>query len=179
MLASSVTVRKHLTRLAVLYLVNRYVLLAIGIICGEGSAKTSGRVHTAHIALSIWGAWDSGAYLKMSDHGYISPDGSNQQIGWYPLYPMAIRMVESLTGNTFVSALLVSNLCLLISIVILFTLIAGRLGEERAYLACKYLVFFPSSMVLSGVFSESLSWCCSSHRSIWRRNARLSGHVSW
>jgi hypothetical protein len=115
--------------------------------------------YSPYLWLSIWGVWDTGRYLDIADNGYsaVATGGRPQpNYAFFPLYPMVIRYVGRLLGDTFVAGLIVSNLSLLVGCIFLYRLIRLEVDEETGRRTLKYLFLFPGAFVLSGVFAESL-----------------------
>ena len=114
--------------------------------------------------LDIWGVWDSYWYMDIVENGYSTlgrlsqhPDQTN--LAFFPLYPSLIKLASLITGNAFVAGLLVSNLCLLAACYLLYLLVKLDYGQTVARRTVKYLLLFPVSFVLSGLFTESLYLC--------------------
>lgn len=139
---------------------NRLLLAWIGGVAVEAFAphfyKPDGHVFSQNSFAAPWGGWDTLFYLKIATEGYVSPDGSMIQIGWFPLYSLAIKLATVLVPNAYWAALLVSNLCLLAAIALLGAWLTEVIGLDAAFHSVLFLIFFPSSMVLSGAFSESI-----------------------
>lgn len=115
--------------------------------------------------------WDSQWYLSIASGGYESfrcieryanfPDVWCGNTAWFPGYPMAIRAVATLGGLPYDSAaLVVSTLCLLGALLILWRLLGSRLscssgcamGLAAVFPGTIYFhVAFPTSMCLLGV----------------------------
>lgn len=115
--------------------------------------------------LDMWGVWDSYWYMDVASNGYSTmgrllelPDQTN--LVFFPLYPLLMRWVGSvLNGDYFIAGLLISNLCLLASCYLLYLLVKLEYSRAVARRTVKYLLLFPISFVLSGVFTESLYLC--------------------
>jgi hypothetical protein len=79
--------------------------------------------------------------------------------GFLPLYPLLIRALSPLFGGVG-AGILISNVCLFLSLVLLGRLVRLEIGDEageRAGLAaCAALLLHPSSLFLSAVYAESL-----------------------
>lgn len=116
---------------------------------------------TKHAWLDIWGVWDTGWYVGISQHGY-TPSSLHQvisqqtNIAFFPLYPLIMRFLGLVTGNYYLAGLIISNFCLIISCVYLYRLTRIDYGEDTSIKSIKYLLLFPVSFILSGVFTESL-----------------------
>lgn len=108
--------------------------------------------------LDVWGAWDTGWYLDISQNGYSTLQNQVNQtsIAFFPLYPTLIKLVSSIVGNHYITGLLISNFCLIVACVYLYRLVKLDFNETNAGKSIKYLLIFPVSFILSGVFSESL-----------------------
>jgi Gpi18-like mannosyltransferase len=110
--------------------------------------------------LTIWAVWDSEWYLRIAEHGYIVSlpfDPSHYStFGFFPLYPLIIKMVSFIFVNYLISGLIVSNICLILAAYFLYRLIALDYSKETAHASVKYLFLLPGAFVLSGVFTESL-----------------------
>lgn len=116
---------------------------------------------THHPWLDIWGVWDTGWYMGISKAGYtpFSPEqiiSHQANIAFFPLYPLIMRFLGLIIGNDYISGLLISNFCLIVSCIYLYQLVKLDYDEDTSTKAIKYLFLFPVSFILSGVFTESL-----------------------
>ena len=122
------------------------------------------------IAPAIWSAgpfwyhqllqWDSEWYFKIATEGYrYNGDPTIQQnIVFYPLYPMLARGLAAISGLTPADALLlVSNVAGLLAIVVLFKLVREEFGDQLALTTIALLSFFPTSVLLSAGYTEPLA----------------------
>jgi hypothetical protein len=121
------------------------------------------------IATDVWSAgpfwyhqllqWDSEWYFKIVTEGYrYNGDPTiEQNIVFYPLYPMLARGLVVISGITPADALLlVSNVAGLLAIVVLFKLVREEFGDRLALTTTALLSFFPTSVLLSAGYTESL-----------------------
>lgn len=110
--------------------------------------------------LQVWCAWDSGWYLDIARHGYSlqthPPGALNTNYGFFPLYPLLIRLLSLVVRSDALAGVLISNGCLAIACVYLFKLTRLDHDRETALRAVKYFVLFPTAFVLSAVLTESL-----------------------
>ena len=103
--------------------------------------------------------WDSEWYFKIATEGYrYNGDPTIQQnIVFYPLYPMLARGLAAISGLTPADALLlVSNVAGLLAIVALFKLVREEFGDQLALTTIALLSFFPASVLLSAGYTEPL-----------------------
>jgi Gpi18-like mannosyltransferase len=114
--------------------------------------------------LNCLGCWDSGWYLNVAKNGYTFLSSCQDQtaFGFFPLYPMAMRLLGAVIGDQFIAGIIISNLLLFIASFFLF-LLSDRICQNKktAMLSVLILYFFPGSYLLSGVFSESAFICFS------------------
>lgn len=118
-----------------------------------------------HSWLDIWGVWDSYWYIDIAQNGYSTvgsipgnPDQTN--FPFFPLYPLLMKGLGQLAGDKyFFAGIIISNTCLLFSGYLLYKLIEQDTDRKTARLSVKYLLLYPVSFILSGVFTESLYLC--------------------
>jgi hypothetical protein len=141
----------------------RIVLSIIGVL----SRKTLAPLNVAqpswtnNIWLDIWGVWDTGWYSNISQNGYVinSLDqviSQQTSIAFFPLYPLLMRFLGSIVGNDYIAGLIISNLFLIVSCIYLYRLVRLDSDEDSAIRSIKYLLLFPVSFILSGVFTEAM-----------------------
>jgi Gpi18-like mannosyltransferase len=104
--------------------------------------------------------WDSEWYFKIVTDGYqYNGDQTVQQnIVFYPLFPMLARAIAKIGGLAPADALLlVSNVAGLLAIVMLFKLVREEFGDQLALATTALLSFFPASVLLSAGYTEPLA----------------------
>jgi hypothetical protein len=153
-----------------LFLATRIVLTLVGMGSHGFLEHIDGREFTWHYShhgwLSVWALWDAGWYLDIAKNGYAlslvsdlprNVDPGQINFGFFPLYPLCIWLVSKIIhGHFLVSALLVSNVCLVLAGLLLYKLVRIDWPEREARRAVLYLFVFPVSFILSAVFAESL-----------------------
>lgn len=103
--------------------------------------------------------WDSEWYFKIATEGYrYNGDPAIQQnVVFYPLYPMLARGLAAISGLTPADALLlVANVAGLLAIVALFKLVREEFDDQIALATITLLSFFPTSVLLSAGYTEPL-----------------------
>ena len=161
--------------LACLFLASRLALFAVGLLSTwllpSGAVVQRGNliVHEpVSRPLEIWARWDSEWYLLIAAEGYDVSDHfaglgvpyeQHAASGFLPLYPLLIRGLAPLLGPV-AAGVLISNLCLALSLVLLERLVRlevnGASGGMAGLAACAALLLHPSSLFLSAVYAESL-----------------------
>jgi len=121
------------------------------------------------ISTDVWSAgpfwyhqllqWDSEWYFRIATEGYRYNGDPTipQNIVFYPLYPMLARGLAAISGLAPADALLlVSNVAGLLAIVVLFKLVREEFGDQLALATTALLSFFPTSVLFSAGYTESL-----------------------
>ena len=163
MSGSDSTPRRELARLASAVGVYKicFVLLALGapfLLPGMFSADSwVGNFHwppeRSPGIFSSLETWDAQHYLYLSEEGY---GRRRMPIAFFPLFPWLIRAGAVMPGvSPLAAALVLTNVCSLAAIVLLFTLLRRRHpGTEWASLLL--LLSFPGALFFQFPFTESL-----------------------
>ena len=112
--------------------------------------------------LDIWGVFDSGWYLSIAVHGYsadLSSDAATlgqANYAFFPLYPLLIRGLALIVRDHYLAGLALSNVFLFLACISLYKLVRLDCDHDTAVASIRYLLVFPVSFILSGVFTESL-----------------------
>ncbi len=105
-------------------------------------------------ALAPWQRFDAFWYLRLAMRGYGARDGSTV---YFPLYPALIKAVAlPLGGDMMLAALIVSNVCFALLLLLFYQLVAVRHGDLVARRAVALLCVFPTASFLLGAYTESL-----------------------
>jgi hypothetical protein len=108
--------------------------------------------------------WDAGWYLQIAETGYsYIPEagaGAQQNIVFFPGYPLVTRAVALLLGNqktAYVAAgTIVSLASFLFALAYLFAFAREAIGEERAHAALWLIAAYPFAVFFGAIYSESL-----------------------
>ena len=96
---------------------------------------------------------DSLWYERIAGTGYSRQDGS---AAFFPLYPLAIRLLTVLTGLDWsTSAIVVAQLCFLGALVLMFAITAREFGRDTARRATIYLAAFPTAFFFLVPYTEA------------------------
>jgi hypothetical protein len=115
----------------------------------------------AHVAVGGWDVLftaterqDALWFLRIATKGYMVGDGS---AAFFPLYPMAVRIVGWVPGlGPLGAALLVANASFLGSLLMLHALTRLELGAEAARRTVAFAALFPTAFFLMAPYTESL-----------------------
>jgi len=118
-------------------------------------------------ALDLFERWDAYWFLNIAREGY-QYHGVQDQIGEvilhkretnitpFPLYPASIWLLGHLTGDLTFAALLVSLLCYLIALHLLYQLVRASDDRSVATRTILYLSIYPTAFIFNAPYSESL-----------------------
>jgi hypothetical protein len=112
------------------------------------------RLHELGAAVDVWARWDSNWYLRIAESGYSWPSSTP---AFFPGYPLLVAGLGRVLGDRFLLAgLLVSLAACAAAFVLLYRLVAERVGARDASRSVLYLALFPTSFFLGAVYGESL-----------------------
>lgn len=104
--------------------------------------------------------WDSGWYLGIAEHGYQEPParvGERTNHAFFPLYPLLMRGVATLTGlETSVAGRVVSFAAFVAGLCLFATWVQRNRGPDAVEPAVLVLVLFPTAFFFAAVYTESL-----------------------
>lgn len=119
--------------------------------------------HQAEIEFRFISAWDAAWYLDIAGRGYAYFDRAQSNLNFYPLYPLAIRVLAFPFDNLLprisllqLSGVVISFVSLFVSVWLLINLAAKEEGRLSGVRAVWYLLTFPTAFFLITVYSESL-----------------------
>lgn len=142
----------------------RALLLALGVWVGLLLASyvigliIIGRenAHLADILLEVLNRWDAPHYLRIAEVGYQAEGEDRLFIVFFPLYPLAIRIVHFVIPSYLVSALVVSSLATVAAGFLLQALARLDADEEEANRSLWYFFLFPTAYFLFLPYTEGL-----------------------
>ncbi len=111
--------------------------------------------HSGKFNSDFWGSlgnWDGGHFLGIAQKGY----SEKFQYAFFPLYPLAIRLVNFLTQNYLFSGLLISIGSAFFGVQLLYRLVLEDFEKKIAEKTVMALLFFPTSFFFLTAYSEGL-----------------------
>lgn len=141
-------------KVAYIYILNKLLLVFIiwfsrDIACNFLPAVFEGRHPNAFFDSLIH--WDAGWFLKIAEEGY-----DFYSAPFFPMLPLLIRVAGILTGDSVIAGLVVTNAALFVASYLLFCLAKEDHGEEVARTAVFAMLFFPTAVFFSTIYSEPL-----------------------
>jgi hypothetical protein len=102
----------------------------------------------------FWGGWfrlDGGWYAGIADRGYAYAPGQESSVAFFPGYPLVVRAVSHLTGNTPLAGILTTIVCGALAFVAFGRWCRDRLDPAETMTALLCLAFYPYAYYLFGV----------------------------
>lgn len=157
-------VPRSLRYILALFLTTRVALTIIGVVSRlllePHRHKYFEAVYPRQLWLNIWVNWDAGWYLRIASFDWYSQNARvaahKGVFGFFPAYPFLIRIIGFILHNNVTAGILISNFFLLVASVFLYKLVKLNDDLETSLRSVKYLFFFPSAFIFSGVFNDSL-----------------------
>lgn len=115
----------------------------------------------AYPFINMWTRWDSLWYIEIARTGYEFKPNAPTNAGFFPLYPMCMRVVHRYVkmpheAGWALSGIIVSNLALVVALCYLVLLVRLDFDETIASRVVIYISIFPATLFLSAVYTESL-----------------------
>src|SRR2546425_40112 len=108
--------------------------------------------------------WDGGWYLGIAREGYGHAEGAQTDLAFFPLYPALMRAIGMLGGSSddayLAAGVLVSNAALLLAVIVLGRLVTVDHEATIAAASVALLLVFPTTVIFSAVYAESLFLLC-------------------
>ena len=152
----------QLKYILLLFLATRIILTSIGILSRQLLKPyffPPNRVlFSKHLWFDIWGQWDSGWYVNIAKIWYPEHTIIAKQCnyGFFPFYPILMKVTAFFTNDFFLGGLVVSNLSLIVACIVLVKLTELQFDRKISLASLTYMFLFPTAFMLSGALSESL-----------------------
>lgn len=106
---------------------------------------------------AYWVRWDANHYLRLAENWYVNEGDPRFHLVFYPMYPLAVRIVLPLFGmNAPLAGTVLSNLFLMTACWSLYEIVRLQAGRRGARNAVILMLLFPTSLYLSVPYSESI-----------------------
>lgn len=119
---------------------------------------------------ALWqGAWSKGNtdvnhYLNIAENWYVASGNDRLLIVFFPLFPILIRVLNLIIGNSFISAQLINTVFSCLAAGMLYKVIRGWFSEQNAFFASILFLLLPGSIFMYSPMTEPLfmllSCCC-------------------
>lgn len=102
--------------------------------------------------LTSFSNWDGGHFLGIAKNGY----SEKFQYAFFPLYPLAINLLNRLINSYLLSAILISVISTFLGLHLLYQLMRVYFEKKLAEKIILALIFFPTSFYFLTAYSEGL-----------------------
>ncbi len=125
--------------------------------------------------------FDAGWYLDIAEHGYRwAANGSQQNIAFFPAYPLLMRFGGVLLGgHPMLAGFLVSLVAFFWAMLYVYRLARWHGSEDTAAAAVVFLACYPFAVFFSAVYSESLYLLATAGAVYALERRRLAAAAAW
>lgn len=106
--------------------------------------------------LQLLTSWDGRWYRLIATHGYLDVPGRQNDTAFFPLYPLAMRVLNLAGLSLNTAGLLLANVAFLVGLAALYELARHWVDEQQARRAVIYAALFPFGFVFSMVYPEAI-----------------------
>lgn len=103
--------------------------------------------------LAMWQRFDANWYVSIAERGYGTIPGD---VHFPPLYPLLMRVVQPIIGNTFLAGLLISHLATLYLLKLLYDVYSAWGDRTAARRSVLFFVIYPTFFFCFSTYTESL-----------------------
>ena len=133
-------------------------------------AYTGGWEGVSHWWLNAWTSFDSKYFIDIAAHGYNAGSAA-----FFPLYPFVLKLAGTDPIAIAAWGIVVSNAAFLSGLLVFYRLTEWEYSAPIAEKATWLLAFFPTCVIFSAVYTESLFlllvvstfWCVRRNRWFW------------
>lgn len=135
----------------------------------------------AQFTAVAWTRWDAPHYVFLAEHWYTSIGDAANFIVFFPLYPIILKPLILLLGNSSITAIFSSIVFFLVGSYFFYKLVAIDYGEKIARWATIAIAIFPTSYFFNAPYTESLFFLLfsvslyASRRAKWITSGIFSG----
>lgn len=104
----------------------------------------------------VLGTWDGEWYRRIALHGYVFHAHEQSSTAFFPLYPLAMRLVHLFGPDLLLSGLLVANACFVVAVLAFAALTRELFDADTARRAAIWLCVFPLGFVFSMEYPTSM-----------------------
>jgi Gpi18-like mannosyltransferase len=128
--------------------------------------KSNSTNQTSSSVLDMWSRWDGQWYKSIADNGYQSKGqpysiGTNRDIVFFPLFPLASRIFSFGVLPPVLVGLLISNLASIAIVGLLYAyLLQRKVSKKIAKLSVWLLFAHPMAFIFGAYYTEALFLLC-------------------
>ncbi|HOV80507.1 MAG TPA: mannosyltransferase family protein [Bacillota bacterium] len=146
-------VKEDLKRVGYLYTLNKLLIIFLIWLTREVlSPFLPGNYEGMHpnVILDSLIHWDAGWFLRIAGQGYDFDSAP-----FFPAFPFLIRALTFVTGDGVASGFIISNTAFFTACFLFYRMVREDYGEEIAVTAVFAMLFFPTAIFFTSIYSES------------------------
>lgn len=137
------------------------IFVAFGVFLGRKFLFFAPAFRNSNLEAAWWESllrWDASHYINIAVNGYnYLPDGKTHNIGFFPLYPLLIKVIANFLGvSPAMVGLVLSNVFFLMALLLLYRYTEKYHPDADTHLAILLMAFHPFGVFYSSVYNESL-----------------------
>lgn len=144
-------------------IITRIFLLGVGEVAYTWIQENPEEINVSYKSISenkfidMWYRWDSIHYYFLAKKGYkVYGSESSGHFGFFPMLPLILKILSFVTGEYFITGMLLSNFSLYFALIIFYKLIEEYFNTQIAQRVILIVLLFPSTLYLSVLYTESL-----------------------
>jgi len=107
--------------------------------------------------LNLFFKWDSQWYMSIVEKGYFYIPGKESSVGFFPLYPMLVKVFSMIFRNPKLTGFIISNIALLSAAIYFYKLVIFDFEDTKvASKTVFYMLISPLSFFFSIFYTEGL-----------------------
>ncbi len=100
--------------------------------------------------------WDSKYYIDIAKHGYSYHPGALNNVAFFPLYPLVLKVLMVLPIPLYVLAWLFNLACLVVAGIFLYRLVEEFHAKNKGYIAVIFMLILPTAFFYQLIYTEAL-----------------------
>jgi Gpi18-like mannosyltransferase len=144
---------------ALMWLLSRLIILIVMFLIMPIAAKTSNIVINKYGWWDVLFAWDSVWYYNIATTGYnygLDFTKTQYSVAFFPLYPLSIWILTKIGIPIVVAGLLINNLAFFAALIVLYSWVEERYGQNSARWATAIMAWCPYSIYGTVMYTEGL-----------------------
>ncbi len=146
--------KNEIRKVVYIFLIYKILIISIAYAAYLIPEEFTNRKHSDTTLLDPFAQLDARAYLDIAKNGYNAEFNGTTNYGWYPLYPLLIRMFSFIGFE--LAAFLLANIFSFIAVYLLYVIVKDEFDKHTANKSIFYLLFFPTAFFLTMMYTESL-----------------------
>jgi len=147
--------KKIVLKILGIFVISRLLILFVGYLSSLAVAKGKWFSQSSSL-LDLFYRWDSGWYMSIVERGYFCIPGKESSIGFFPLYPLLVKILSFVFVNAKLTGFIISNVALFLAAIYLYKLVRMDFNRNVAFKSVFYMLIFPTSFFFSIFYTEGL-----------------------